>query len=64
VFTHKGSSIGSQHSSQDQEVRNGFKISLNPINIPLKIKKRGWKKKKKRKKEKDKKRLERGEIYQ
>ena len=62
VFTHKDSSIGSQHSSQDQEVRNGFKISLNPMNIPFKIKKRGWKKK--RKKGKDKKRLERGEIYQ
>jgi hypothetical protein len=32
------------------------------MNIPFKIKKRGWKKK--RKKGKDKKRLERGEIYQ
>jgi hypothetical protein len=41
---------GLQYFPQDQEVRNGFKTSKNPINTPLKIKKRGLEKKGRKKK--------------
>ena len=54
MFTLKGFSIGFYLESpfpQDQEVRNRFKISQNPVNTSLKIKVVGEKGEKKRKKE-------------
>jgi hypothetical protein len=44
---------GVQHFPQDYEVRNGFKISQNPINTPLNIKKKRFEKKEKRERKKN-----------